>query len=170
MKKILLLLIVVAYCGFSNAQKTPRFNLTKDGVDPVVLTFDASFSANQIYTKAKGWNFSKNKHPQSSIRVDKENTQLKLAGYIEKGWKIRANNFDHWYPLDYALNIEIKDGRCRVSFETPETRYKIWYNKDGSVISKFKDSEATFEATINELLTSLYIFIKTTPKPKEDNW
>ncbi len=170
MKKILLLLIIGAYCGIAAAQKAPKFNLTKDGVAPVVLTFDASFTANQIYTKAKGWNTSKNKYPQASIRVDKENTQLKLAGYIEKAWKIRANNFDHWYPLDYALNIEIKDGRCRVSFETAENRYKVWYDKKGAIIPKFKDSEATFEATINELLTSLYTFIKTTPKKTEDNW
>jgi hypothetical protein len=49
-------------------------------------------------------------------------------------------------------------------------RYKVWYNKDGTTISKFKDSEATFEASINELLTTLYTHIKDPKKKAVDDW
>lgn len=171
MRKIVsTLLISCVFCGFIFSQTTPKFNLTKDGVAPIVLTFDTSYSANKIYTNAKSWNASLIKYPQSAIRVDKENAQLKFAGHVEQAWKIRDNNFDHWYTMEYILNIEIKDGRCRVTFETPEVRYKVWYNASGTILPKFKDSEATFETTINGLLTSLYNHIKNIPKKVEDNW
>lgn len=171
MKKIFLtLLISTIFCGFIFSQTAPKFNLTKEGIKPIILTFDAGLSANQIYTKLKSWNASMIHYPQSSIRVDKENSQLKFGGYIEKAWKIKDNNFDHWYPMEYTMNVEIKDGRCRVTFETPEVMYKVWYKADGSTVKKFIDSEATFETTINGLLTSLNTQIKGTPKKVESNW
>jgi len=170
MKKVLSTLILFGIsCGFTFSQ-APKVNLTKDGVKPVVLSFDASVSINQIYTKAKSWNASLVKYPKSTIRIDKENIQVKHGGYIEKAWKIRDNNFDHWYPMEYTLNIEIKDGKCRVTFATTEDGYKIWFAANGTTIKKFKDAKATFEATINALLTSLYNHIKSTPKKTEDSW
>jgi hypothetical protein len=171
MKKVSMILILGILCGFAISQTNPpRFNLTKDGVNPVVLNFDESFTASKIYARLKTWNASLIKYPETAIRVDKENVQVKFAGYKDNAWKIRANNFDHWYTVQYTLNVEIKDGRCRVLFETPETKYKVWFNADGSTIPKFKESEASFEATINTLLTSLYTHIKNPPKKAEDNW
>lgn len=157
-------------CLGVNSQTTPKFNLTRDGVSPVVITLDASFTAYKIYEKVKSWNASLIKYPETGLRVDNPNTQVKFAGYKDNAWKIRDNNFDHWYTLQYTLNVEIKDGRCRVTFETPETRYKVWYNADGSIIPKFKESEASFETTINALLNSLVTHIKSVPKKAEDNW
>lgn len=167
-------LIIISLFGISTfhaiAQTTPKFNLTKEGVKPVVLTFDESFTNSKIYSKLKTWNASLVKYPETGIRVDTENTQVKFAGYKDNAWKIRDNNFDHWYTMQYTLKVEIKDGRCRVTFETPETRYKVWYNADGSTIPKFKESEASFENTINVLLSSLYNHIKSVPKKADDNW
>lgn len=171
MKKLCFILILGILCGSALAQSNPpKFNLTKDGVSPVVLTFDESFTTSKIYARLKTWNASLIKYPETAIRVDKENVQVKFAGYKDNAWKIRANNFDHWYTMQYTLNVEIKDGRCRVLFETPETRFKVWYNADGSIIPKFKESEASFETTINSLLNSLYTHIKNPPKKAEDNW
>lgn len=170
MKKIFLLFLTSMLCLGVNSQTTPKFNLTRDGVSPVVITLDASFTAYKIYEKVKSWNASLIKYPETGIRVDNPNTQVKFAGYKDNAWKIRDNNFDHWYTLQYTLNVEIKDGRCRVTFETPETRYKVWYNADGSIIPKFKESEASFETTINALLNSLVTHIKSVPKKAEDNW
>jgi predicted secreted hydrolase len=171
MKKVLFLLLIVwPFSGFVFSQAPPKFNLTKDGVKPVVLTFDTSYSANQIYTKVKEWVALTYKDSNAAIRVDKENTMVKVGALKEKAWKIRTNNFDYWYELEYTLLMEIKDTKCRVTFATPEVRYKVWYNKDGTTISKFKDSEATFEASINELLTTLYTHIKDPKKKAVDDW
>jgi hypothetical protein len=171
MKKICSTLIVFGiFCGLAFSQTAPKYILTKDGVKPVVLSFDASVTTNQIYTKAKSWNASMAKYPNSVVRIDKENVQVKHGGYIEKAWRIKDNNFDHWYNMEYTLNVEIKDGRCRVTFNSQETAYKVWFNANGTIIPKFKDAKATFETTINTLLTSLYTQIKSTPKKTEDNW
>lgn len=174
MKTIILsLLIITVYVGYNNAQTvktTPVFNVTRDGVKPVVLTFDASYTADKIYNKVKNWNASLINYPESATRVDKKNEQLKFGGYIEQAYKINANNFDHWYQMEYTVNIEIKDGKCRVTYDSPDDKYKIWFNTDGTVIKKFNASKASLETSINKLLTSIYTYIKDEPKKATDNW
>ena len=174
MKTLLLSLIFfTVLVGFSFSQANnpvPKFNVNKDGIKPVVLTFDASYTADKIYSKAKTWNPSVVKYPEAATRIDKTNEQLKYGGYIEQAWKINDNNFDHWYQMEYTLNIEIKDGKCRVTFESPEEKYKVWFNSDGTLIKKFSVSKASLETSINKLLTSLYTYIKDEPKKATDNW
>ena len=175
MKKLFLLIIaIVSFNGLLFSVETPKFDLTKDGVEPVVLNFDATFTANMIYTKIKEWIALNYKNPKTATRIDNENSMIKIGGLKEKAWKIKDTNFgndyDNWYDLEYSLIIDIKDAKCRVTFATPEVRYKVWYNKDGSVIPKFKDSEASFENSINEMLTSLYTYIIEPPKVKKDDW
>lgn len=169
-KTILMLIMLYLFCGFVSTQTIPKFNLTREGIKPVVITLDESYTATKIYGKVKKWNASLIKYPETAIRVDKENAQIKFGGYVEQAWKIRDNNFDHWYPMQYIINVDIKDGRCRITFEMPEVNYKIWYNADGSIIKKFGDTETSFENTINKLLASLYSSIKEVPKKTDDNW
>lgn len=170
MKTLFLFFVACVFVGNVHTQTIPKFNLTKDGLSPVVITFDESYTASKIYNRVKAWNPSVAKFPVATVRVDNENTQVKFAGHIDEAWNIRDNNVDHWYTLEYVLNIEIKDGRCRVSLETSDTRYKVWYNPNGTVMPKFKNTEDSFEKTINTLLTSLYNGIKDAPKKVEDNW
>jgi hypothetical protein len=170
MKKLFtLLFILVSFNGLIFSQTAPKYNLTKDGVEPVVLNFDASFTANQLYTKVKEWVKLTN-GSSKTLRIDKENSLVKVGIFKEKAWKIRDHNQDYWYDMEYTLNIEIKDAKCRVTFATPDVRWKLWFNKDGSTIKKFKDSEASFETTINEPLTSLYQYIKEPKKVVKDDW
>ena len=167
MKKTLILqLILISFSGFINSQTIPKFNLTKDGASPVVLTFDANQTADVLYTKIKAWAAT---NPNIKIRVDTK-TSIKVGIHKDKAWKIIDKNFENWYDLKYTLTIDIKDAKCRISFETPEVKYKVWYNKDGSTIKKFKDSETSFEATINEPLTKLYKYITEQKAVKKDDW
>jgi hypothetical protein len=171
MKKLFLLLLMEGICqGFLFSQAVPKFNLTQEGIKPVVLNFDASFSAQQIYAKVKEWVKITFKDPKTGLRIDTENTLVKVGYFKEKAYKIRDNNFDYWYDLEYTLTIEIKDTKCRVIFASPEVKYKVWFNKDGSTIKKFKEAEATFEATINEQLSALYKQIKEPKKTVKDDW
>ena len=171
MKKLFFpIIILFSFIGFGTAQTIPKFNLTKDGIKPVILTFEG-YTSYQIYNKVKEWvkeSFKEN--PQGAIRADKQYSLIKVGSYKDKGWKIRTNDFDHWYVLEYTLTMEIKDGKCRVTFETPETKYKVWYNSNGTIIPKFKPSEESFEATMNEMLTSLYNTIKGQKKQEKDDW
>jgi len=168
MKKILLLLVVLfSIKGIIFSQTTPKFTLTKDGVSPVLLAFDGSLTADIIYKKVKEWAA---KNPNTTIRIDQANTQVKVGILKEKAWKVMDKNFENWYDLKYTLNIDIKDAKCRVIFDTPDVKYKVWFNKDGSIIKKYKDSKASFEAAINESLTKLNKHITEQKKVTKDEW
>ena len=171
MKRIMtIILILLSFNGFIFSQSVPKFKLTKDGMKPVVITFDTSYSAHLIYTKVKEWIKSNSKHPESLIRIDNENSLVKFSFYKDKAWKLKTNGTDIWNEMQYTFTIDIKKAKCRVTFATDEVRYKVWYNKDGSLNKKFKDSEASFENTVNETLTSLNNYLKNTKKKTTDDW
>ena len=82
MKKIyLILFVVLSYSGFIYAQTVPEFKLTKDGIKPVVIEFDTSYSASLIYTRVKEWIALNNKYPKSVTRIDNENSLIKFSCY-----------------------------------------------------------------------------------------
>ena len=171
MKRIYLILFITIAtygCGFSQA--TPKFKLTKEGIKPLVLTFDTSYSANLIYTRVKEWISLHNKYPKAVTKVDNENSLVKFSCYKEEAWRIKNNGADYWNELPYTLAVEIKKAKCRITFATEEIRYKAWYNKDGTLIKNFKESESTFEATVNETLSSFYNHIKGGKKKATDDW
>jgi hypothetical protein len=171
MKKIYLIsLIIISFGGSIFSQAAPAFILTKDGVKPVVLNFDASCTSNLIYSRIKEWVVATYKYPKSVTRIDTENKLVKIGSIKEKAWKIRSNNIDYWNDLEYTLTIDIKDAKCRVTFETNDVRWKVWFNKNGVLIKNFKDAKTSFEASINELLTSLNNQIKGSKKKNTDDW
>jgi hypothetical protein len=168
MKKIvILLLVLISVKGNMFSQTVSKFSLTKDGVSSVVLNFDKSLTADILYKKIKEWAAQ---NPNTKIRIDQVNTQVKVGLLKEKAWKITENNFDHWYDLKFTLTIDIKDAKCRVSFDTEETRQKVWFNKDGSVNKKFKETKTSFESTINDPLQKLYNHIVEKKKAAKDDW
>lgn len=164
----MVLLIFPAIYGLS--QSVPKFKSSKDGVKPVVLTFDTSYSANIIYNRVKEWISANNKNPKGVTKIDNENALIKFGCYKEKAWRVNNKGVDYWNDLQYTLTVEIKKGRCRVSYNSDDTRYKVWYNKDGSLIKNFKVSESTFEETINETLMSLYKHIRGDVKKAGNDW
>ncbi len=171
MKKIYLILsVILSFNGLIFSQKTPTFKLTKDGMKPIVVNFDTNFTANVIYTKIKEWIALNNKFPESVTRIDKENSLIKFSCFKKDAWKIRDNNFDYWNEMKYTFAVEIKDYKCRITFDTEEDRYKFWYNENGTLKDRFKESEKSFENTVNESLASLYKYMITPPKPKTDDW
>ena len=171
MKKIyLILLVVLSFNGFIFSQTEPEFKLTKDGIKPVVVEFDTNYHANLIYTRVKEWIALNNKYPKSVTRIDHENSLIKFSCYKKDAWIININNVDYWNEMQYTCKVEIKDYKCRITFASDEDRYKFWYNDDGTLKEKFKRSEASFESTVNETLTSLYNHIKGTKKTPTEEW
>ena len=166
----LILFVILSFNGFIFSQTVPEFKLTKDGIKPVVIEFDTSYSANFIYTRVKEWIALNNKYPKSVTRIDNENSLIKFSCYKKEAWIIKKNNIDYWNEMQYTFTVEIKKSKCRITFATDEVRYKFWYNEDGTLIERFKESEATFESTVNETLTSLYNHIIRTEKTQTDDW
>jgi len=172
MKKIyFILFIALSFNGYIFSQTPQKFNLTKDGVKPVVIQLDATYSASLIYSRIKEWIAMNYKDPKAAIRIDNENSLVKFSCYEAKGWKIKVNNLDTWNDMRYTINVDIKDSKYRVTFATDETRYKVWYNSDGTILKKFKESETSFENNMNKTLTSLYNHIKSPKKQNTtDDW
>jgi hypothetical protein len=166
----LILLVITSFNGFLFSQTAPKFKLTKDGMKPVVITFDTSYREQVIYTKIKEWIKTNNKNPNSVVRIDNPNSLIKFSSYKDKAWKLITNGAEIWNEMQYTFSVEIKKGKCRVTFGTEETRYKVWYNKDGTLIKKFKPSEASFENTVNETLASMYNYLKGSKKKVSDDW
>lgn len=169
-KVILFLFVFQTFNGIVLSQKAPKFDLTKDGIAPVVMQFDTSFSENLIYTRIKEWIAINNKSPQSVTRIDNPNSLIKFSCYKPKAWRSDKNGIEYWNELQYTVTVEIKKAKCRVSFATDETRYQFWYNDNGSLKDKFKVSEGDFERTVNETLTSLFSHIKSPAQQKTDEW
>lgn len=171
MKKIYFIaIIIVSLNGLGFSQTAPKFDLTKDGFKPVVIQFDTSFSENLIYTRIKEWIVLNNKNPLSVTKIDNANSLIKFSCYKPQAWKTNKNGIDYWNELQFTFSVEIKKAKCRVSFASEETRYKYWYNPDGTLIERFKESETAFENTVNETLQSIYSHIVGTDKPKADDW
>jgi hypothetical protein len=169
-KTCLILLAVLCFNSIGFSQKAPAFKLTKDGFKPIVIQFDTSFSENFIYTRIKEWIVLNNKNPESVTKVDTKNTLIKFSCYKPEAWKTDKNGIDYWNVLQFTFTIEIKKAKCRVTFDSEETRYKFWYNDDGTLKEKFKESEADFERAVNESLASLYNYIISTGQEQTDDW
>lgn len=171
MKKIFLILFVIlSICGFVFSQKVPEFKLTKDGIKPIVIEFDAGYTDSVIYTRIKEWILLNYKSPKSVTRIDNENVLIKFSYYTKDGWKTKINDFDYWYDLQYTFTVEIKDFKCRITFDSEESRYKFWYNENGSLKENFKESESTFQNSVNKTLTSLYNYIIGNVQKETDDW
>ena len=171
MKKIILLLIVlVSFSGWAFSQKAPVFKLTKNGIDPVVVNFDKSLTDSVIYTRVKDWIAANNKSPKSVTRIDQAYSLVKFSCFKEKAWKIRDNDYDYWSDLKYTIKVEIKDYKCRLTFATDDDHYKFWFNDNGTLKDKFKESKALYEKTVNETLSSLYNYIVAPPKKETSDW
>ena len=171
MKKVLLILIVIiSFSGFIFSQATPEFKLTKEGIKPLIIEFDSGYTANVIYTRIKEWIALNNRYPSSVTRIDKQDELIKFSCYEKYAWKITNNNIDYWNELKYTFTVEIKDYKCRITFESDEDRYDFWYNEDGTLKERFKGSEASFENTVNKTLTSLYDHIVGAEEKQSDDW
>jgi len=171
MKKILLIFIVfISLGGFVFCQAAPEFKLTKEGIEPLIIEFDSGYSANIIYTRIKDWIALNNRYPSSVTRIDKQDELIKFSCYEKYAWNIKNNNIDYWNELKYTFTVEIKDYKCRITFESDEDRYEFWYNEDGTLKERFKESEATFESTVNKTLASLYDHIVGADEEKSDDW
>ncbi|MBN2613236.1 MAG: DUF4468 domain-containing protein [Bacteroidales bacterium] len=170
MKTIYILFCLMVASNAAGLAQPPRFDLKKDGIQPVVIEFGENFPDSVIYLKVKEWIALNNKSPKSVTRVDNENELVKFSCFSKDGWKGKVNNYDYWYELAYTLTVEIKDYKCRVTFNSDESRYNFWYNDNGSIKENFKESEKTFESTVNNTLVSLYNHIAGIVKKESDNW
>ena len=73
------------------------------------------------------------------------------------------------YDLEYLFQIDLKDNKVRLTFIPGQLwngnqkvlyDYKSFFKNDGEIRSMYKDAKTSMEQSMNDLVFSLYNFIK----------
>jgi hypothetical protein len=173
MKKFLLL--ISAFTSMECfSQETSKFELTKDGVIPIVINLD-SISANTIYTKSKKWILESYKNPKEVLKADIENESLRINGFKSNAWFYKSLGAKQEYDMEYSFQIEIKESKIRLTFTPGQFwadnqkvlyNYTTFFKGTGEVKGAYKDAKPSLEVTMNDLANSLVEYIKG----KKSDW
>ncbi len=160
--------------GYSYGQEIPSFVLSRTGVAPIVFTYD-SLKTPEIYQRCLNWVQLSYKNPEKVVKSKIENELLRIDGFKESACSYKSIK-QLIYDMEYTLQIDIKDGKIRLSYEpgqlwtTPYNTkamftYSSFFKSSGEV--KNAEGKASLENTMNELALSLDGYIKG---KKKDDW
>ena len=167
MKKIFLpILLFTATVAFS--QDLPKLELNRDGVQPIVVNID-SFTVQTLYKKSLNWVQENNKNPKEVLKTDIENETIRIAGLKNNACYYKSLGIKMSYDLEYLFQIDLKDNKVRLTFIPGQLwngnqkvlyDYKSFFKNDGEIRSMYKDAKTSMEQSMNDLVFSLYNFIK----------
>lgn len=190
MKKITLLFLLIF--GIASSQEIPQLKFSSE-LTPIVVKIDSiKYPKEIIYSKIKDWVQYYYHSPKDVLKSDVANEMIRFDGYKENGIKVNAM-ISQVEDLRYTIQIDIKDGKYRLSLismeryfkDTVRNQYSIssrWidvmsevplcFKKNGDLKSYCKYYPNAFEGLINDINTSVYNFItnNTVEKSKNDNW
>lgn len=174
MKK-LLPFIFLFLPAFIYSQNIEKFELTKEGVKPVVIEFD-SLNASQLYTKAMNWVQETYKNPEVVLKTKIENEKLRVDGISKAAWFYKGMGMTMYYDVEYSFHIEIKDEKVRLSFTFGNTwgdgkssyldYTKLW-KEDGEFYRMYRDTKPGMDKMMNDLSLSFYTYMKG---KKQSDW
>jgi hypothetical protein len=156
-------------------QEIPKFELTKDGVQPIIVSID-SFNAQTIYKKTINWVKENYKNPKEVLKADIENESVRIDGFKKNAWFYKSLGMKQEYDMEYSFSIDIKDNKIRLTFtigqfwgDNKKTAYDYttFFKKDGELRGAYKDAKPSLEESMNELVSSLYNYIKGN---KKNDW
>ena len=156
----------------SNIQK---FELTKDGVKPIILVFD-SLTAPTIYKKTLNWVQETYKNPSEVLKTNIENEKIRVDGIKKNVWFYKGMGMKIFYDVEYSFYVEFKDGKAKLSFTFGNTwnegkssyvDYTKIYKENGDVYSMYKETKPGMELMMNELALSFFKYVK---EVKKSDW
>jgi hypothetical protein len=171
MKKIFLsVLLLTAKLAFT--QDLPKFELTKDGVQPIVVNID-SFSILTLYQKTLNWIQENYKNPKEVLKANIENETIRIEGYKKNAWFYKSLGMKQEYDMEYSFQIEFKEGRIRLTFIPGQFwgdgqkilyNYPTFFKNSGEIKVAYKDAKPSLEQSMNDLVFSLFTYIKGNKK------
>lgn len=159
---------------FCFSQDIPKFELTKDGVAPIVVNID-SLNAETIYKKTLNWVQENYKNPKEVLKADIPNEKIRIDGFKKSAWYIKSLGYKVEYGMEYVFEIEFKENKIRMTYTPGESwgdtkkvgfTYKNFFKDDGELKNAWKDGKPSLEDSMNELSLSLYNYIKG----KKSDW
>ena len=113
MKKIFLsVLLLSTTIAFS--QDLQKFELTKDGVQPIVVNID-SFSISTLYQKTLNWVQENYKNPKEVLKANIENETIRADGYKKNAWFYKSLGMKQEYDMEYSFQVDFKEGKVRLT-------------------------------------------------------
>jgi len=183
----LLLLLFFLVSEISGAQSIPQFELTKDGVKPIVVMID-SLNADQLYTKTLRWIHEYFKNAQDVLKIDIKNDKLRIEDTKQNVWFYRMPDTTLYYDVEYLLSINFEDNKIRISFDFGNTwnrsdkyvthsyciNYKKLWKENGEIHPIYKDTKHGIDQMMNELSISLINYLRDNKnnieEEKESDW
>lgn len=183
MKKIFLIILALYYQVNIQAQDTlsklntdiPKFDLNKDGVAPIVLSFD-TLKVNVLYKQTLNWIQETYKNPEKVLKANVENEKIRIDGIKMNAWFYKGMGTTIWYDVEYSFYIEFKDNKMRLSFSFGDTwtggtksyvDYSKLYKENGELYKMYKNTKSGMDQMMNELSISLYKYLK---EVKKSDW
>jgi hypothetical protein len=171
--KTLYLITLLTISTLLNAQELPKLNLTNKGVSPIIINVDST-NAQQLYKRSLDWINDVYKNPKSVVKADITNEKLRVNGVAKNAYFFKSLGMKTEFDIEYTLDLEFKDNRFRLTYtvesvyfsnEKSSFPYNEYFNNEGELRKSYKDVKPSLEKTMNDLVLSIYDFIK---KPKTD--
>jgi len=185
MKKAFILFVLAILSISMYGQKLVLDEL---GFKPVVFVVDTTFTSSLIYQKTLNWVQLNYKNPDIVIKAKIENEYLRIEAIKQKVFfrifkeeKLKSGLIMPErkvpYSLAYTLEINIKNGRYRFSFNPKEflvDNSKVLFTLTDVVLNKqdingnnYDGCAEALQESVNSLAESLHIYIKNNNK---ENW
>lgn len=174
MKVTFLLMLFASITTLS--QDIPKFELTKEGIKPIVVNID-SFTTSALYDKSLKWIQETYKNPELVLKTKIENEKIRIDGYKQEACYFKSLGIKTSFDVKYYFEVEFKDNKIRLTYLPYEFwssgrkmsyTYEVFFNNSGEVRAMYKEAKSTLETSMNELVTSLYTYIKGSNK--KDDW
>lgn len=175
MKKLIFIFLLSSIFSYSQ-NKIDQFDITKEGIKPIVVEIDSLKTSSFIYEKAKEWIQLNYTNPDLVLKSDIKNSSLRINGYKKDAWTSVVSKLTYSFDIDYNIIIEIKDGKYRLQYiinkfilsgQDCGFNEKTFYTSDGKIIDGYIDAEKQIEKHMNYLSKSLYDYILG---KKDNNW
>ena len=165
------LILISSFQIFGQSKHPEKFEYSADGLNSYVVTRVEGKIINFIYEKTENWIKETYKNPDKVIKMKIENQKVRINGIASDLLFVKKMNF----PLDYVIEISIKEGKYKfdlITLKTTEsgTDYKKIPNFKTSkkLVENFGESPQRIENYFNSLNESLKNYILE--KKKEDDW
>jgi len=158
-----------------HGQEYPKFELTMNGVEPIVVQFDG-MSAPILYQKTLVWVQKTYKNPEKVLAANIPNQEVRINGFSESAFLYKTMGMTNYYDLDYTYTVQFKDEKLRLEFTpgqawsngSPYVSYEYFFKKTGELKNVYKDSKPSYEETMNNLVNSLCDYLND--KGKAGDW
>ena len=171
MKTLFFLLLFVSFAAYG--QDLPMFELTKEGIKPVVLEFPNK-NAEELYKKSLKWVKDVYKNPSEVLKNDTPNEKIRIEGYKQNIIHIVSIG-KYYYNAIYTLEIDFKDNKTRLTLSfnkftrtKSNSLYLSDFHKDNGEIRKmYAPAKADLENYMNKLKSAYYNYVLS---DKKDDW